>query len=116
MSNDAFHLDTISRCADLPLFAPRPPSARGSVTSAAAADSLDGETLNAMQRRVLTLLQATPGGLTDEEMQGRLGMNPSTQRPRRIELARRGLVVADGTRKTASGRMAVVWRVSPASR
>ncbi len=56
MSNDAFHLDTISRCTDLPLFAPRPPSARGSVTSAAAADSLDGDTLNAMQRRVLALL------------------------------------------------------------
>jgi hypothetical protein len=110
MSNDAFHLDTISRCADLPLFAPRPPSARGSVTSAAAADSLDGETLNAMQRRVLELLQATPEGLTDEEMQRRLGMNPSTQRPRRIELARRCLVVTCGTRRTASGRNANVWK------
>jgi hypothetical protein len=76
MSNDFYHLDTISRCADLPLFAPRPPSARGSVTSAAAADSLDGDTLNAMQRRVLALLQATPGGLTDEEMQRRLGHEP----------------------------------------
>ena len=93
-----------------PLFAQRAPAVRGSRTSAEAADSLDGETLNAMQRRVLELLQATPGGLTDEEMQRRLGMNPSTQRPRRIELARRGLVVADGTRKTASGRLATVWR------
>ncbi len=104
--------DIYHRCADLPLFAPRPPSARGSVTSAAAADSLDGDTLNAMQRRVLALLQATPGGLTDEEMQRRLGMNPSTQRPRRIELARRGLVVEAGTRKAASGRLAVVWRAA----
>jgi hypothetical protein len=43
-------------------------------------------------------------------MQLALGMNPSTQRPRRIELERRGLVVKDGTRKTSSGRMAVVWR------
>ena len=82
------------------------------MTSAAAADSLDCETLNAMQRRVLELLQATPGGLTDEEMQRRLGMNPSTQRPRRIELARRGLVVECGTRRTASGRNASVWRVA----
>jgi hypothetical protein len=104
--------DIYHRCADLPLFAPRPPSARGSVTSAAAADSLDGETLNAMQRRVLQLLQATPGGLTDEEMQRRLDMNPSTQRPRRIELARRGLVVEAGTRRAASGRWAVVWRAA----
>jgi DNA-binding IclR family transcriptional regulator len=65
-----------------------------------------------MQRQVLALLQATPGGLTDEEMQRQLEMNPSTQRPRRIELARRGLVVDAGTRRTASGRMATVWRVA----
>jgi hypothetical protein len=116
VSNDSFHLDATSRCADLPLFAQRAPAVRGSQTSAQAADSLDGDTLDAMQRRVLALLQATPGGLTDEEMQRRLGMNPSTQRPRRIELARRGFVVADGTRKTSSGRWAVVWRVRPASR
>jgi transcription initiation factor IIE alpha subunit len=69
-----------------------------------------------MQRRVLELLAATPDGLTDEEMQTRLGMNPSTQRPRRIELARRGLVVEAGTRKTASGRMATVWKFTAASR
>lgn len=111
-----YYPDIYQRVADLPLFAQRPPSARGSVTSAAAADSLDDDTLNALQRRVLALLQATPGGLTDEEMQRRLGMNPSTQRPRRIELARRGFVVADGTRKTSSGRWATVWRISPASR
>ena len=98
-----------SQC-DLPLFVQRAPAVRGSVTSAQAADSLGPATLNAMQRRVLELLAATPGGLTDEEMQTRLGMNPSTQRPRRIELARRGLVVEAGTRKTASGRNASVWR------
>jgi transcription initiation factor IIE alpha subunit len=98
-----------------PLFA-MAPAVRGSVTSAAAADSLTPATLNAMQRRVLELLQATPDGLTDEEQQTRLGMNPSTQRPRRIELARRGLVVEAGTRQTASGRMAVVWKVTAASR
>jgi transcription initiation factor IIE alpha subunit len=97
---------------DLPLFTQRAPSARGSVTSAQAADSLGPATLNALQRRVLALLETTPDGLTDEEMQTRLGMNPSTQRPRRIELARRGLVVECGTRRTASGRNASVWRVA----
>jgi hypothetical protein len=101
--------------APLPLFAARAPSVNGSATSAAAADSLGPATLNAMQRRVLELLQATPEGLTDEEMARRLGMNPSTQRPRRIELARRGLVVTCGTRRTASGRNADVWRVTAAS-
>jgi len=97
---------------DLPLFTQRAPSARGSVTSAQAADSLGPAMLNALQRKVLELLRATPEGLTDEEVQRRLDMNPSTQRPRRIELARRGLVVEAGTRKTASGRMATVWRVA----
>ena len=104
-----------SQC-DLPLFTQRAPSVNGSITSAKAADSLGPATLNALQRRVLELLAATPDGLTDEEMQTRLGMNPSTQRPWRIELARRGLVVEAGTRRTASGRMATVWQATAASR
>lgn len=104
-----------SQC-DLPLFTQRAPSVNGSITSAKAADSLGPATLNAMQRRVLALLAATPDGLTDEEMQRLLEMNPSTQRPRRIELARRGLVVEAGTRRTASGRMAVIWKATAASR
>jgi transcription initiation factor IIE alpha subunit len=82
----------------------------GLATSAQAADSLTPATLNNMQRRVLELLAATPEGLTDEEMQRRLRMNPSTQRPRRIELMGKGLVAEAGTRRTTSGRMAVVWR------
>jgi hypothetical protein len=98
-----------------PLFTQRAPS-NGTITSAAAADSLRPATLNGMQRRVLELLGAWPQGLTDEEMQHKLGMNPSTQRPRRIELARRGLVVEAGTRQTASGRMATVWQATAASR
>ena len=104
-----------SQC-DLPLFTQRAPSVNGSITSAKAADSLSPTTLNALQRRVLELLAATPDGLTDEEQQRLLGMNPSTQRPRRIELARRGMVVEAGTRRTASGRMAVVWQITAASR
>lgn len=93
-----------------PLFTQRAPSVNGSITSAAAADALDSTTLNAMQRRVLRFLETCLGGATDEEMQLALGMNPSTQRPRRIELERFGLVVKDGTRRTTSGRMACVWR------
>jgi hypothetical protein len=101
--------------ATLPLFAMRAPS-NGTTTSAKAADSLDATTLNAMQRRVLELLRENPHGLTDEEQQAALVMNPSTQRPRRIELVRRGLVVEYGTRRTASGRMATVWKATAASR
>jgi hypothetical protein len=67
-----------------------------------------------MRGRVLELLREC-GPLTDEEMQVRLEMNPSTQRPRRIELVGMGLVVDSGTtRKTRSGRSAVAWKmVSP---
>jgi len=97
--------------APLPLFATRAPSVNGSATSAAAADSLSPATLNAMQRRVLEfLLDRGAAGATDEEMQKELEMNPSTQRPRRVELARKGLIVEAGTRRTASGRMAGIWK------
>ena len=98
--------------APLPLFTPRAPSAHGSVTSAQAADALTPATLNAMQRKVLAVLQATPDGLTDEQMQRRLEMNPSTQRPRRIELVKARMIEKAGVRKTASGRNADVWRVA----
>jgi len=51
-------------------------------------------------------------GMTDDEMQMALGMNPSTQRPRRVELVEMRLVVDSGLkRKTRGGEDAVVWRV-----
>lgn len=49
-------------------------------------------------------------GATDEEIQLALDMNPSTQRPRRVELVERRLVKNSGkTRLTTSKRSAVVW-------
>jgi hypothetical protein len=104
--------DIYQRVADLPLFAQRAPAVNGSITSAAAADSLDSRTLNALQRRVLEFITARPDGVTDEQIATGLQLNPSTARPRRIELARRGLIVEAGTRKTASKRAAVAWRVA----
>lgn len=95
----------------LPLFAA--PSQRHSVTSMRAADSLDGDALNTLQRSVVAFLK-TKGehGATDEEMQLGIPMAASTQRPRRIELVRRGLVVEAGTRKARSGRYATAWRLA----
>lgn len=50
------------------------------------------------------------GGATDEEIQRTLDMNPSTQRPRRVELVDAGLIEDSGrTAPTRSGRPAVVW-------
>jgi predicted ArsR family transcriptional regulator len=94
-----------------PLFASPAPSVRGSSTSAAAADSLAPQTLNRLHRLVLEFIR-DHGPATDEEIAAGLAMNPSTARPRRIELVRRGLVVRGGVRKTASGRNADVWRVA----
>lgn len=95
-----------------PLFARPAPSVRGSITSAAAADSMDAKTLNRLHRLVLEYLRTRPDGATDEEIASALSLNPNTARPRRIELARRGLVIEAGTRQTASRRKASVWRVA----
>jgi hypothetical protein len=49
-------------------------------------------------------------GVTDEEIQAALNLNPNTSRPRRIELAKAGRIVPVGTRRTRSGALAVCWR------
>jgi hypothetical protein len=49
-------------------------------------------------------------------MQLGIPMPPSTQRPRRIELVKQGRIVQAGEGKTASGRRAVKWRITAASR
>ncbi len=62
--------------------------------------------------RILWLLRRT-GPLTDEVIQFACALNPSTERPRRIELVRLGLVEDSGqTAPTKSGRKAVLWRAA----
>jgi len=54
-------------------------------------------------------------GFTDAQAQAALEMDPSTQRPRRVELQRAALIRDSGrTRPTPSGRSAVVWVVEGA--
>lgn len=51
------------------------------------------------------------GAVTDEQIANGLSMNPSTERPRRIELVAGGLVEqAPGNGTTAAGRPAALWR------
>jgi hypothetical protein len=95
---------------DLPLFQ------RHSPTSRAAAELLTPTTINACQRKVLAYLADHPDGATDEEMQLGIPMSPSTQRPRRIELVAKGMIVQAGEGKTRSGRRAVKWQITAASR
>ncbi len=87
------------------------PYVSGSMTSREAAKLIEPE-LNALQVKVLNQIILTGAtGATDAEMQIALGMNPSTQRPRRIELWRAGFLFDSGEqRKTESGRNAVVWK------
>jgi hypothetical protein len=64
------------------------------------------------RRKVLdAIMVASFQGMTDEEIQDVLHMNPSTQRPRRVELVEGGWVEDSGERRpTRSGMDAVVWR------
>ncbi len=48
-------------------------------------------------------------GATDEEIQDALQMDGNTQRPRRWELAKAGLITTHGMRVGRSGRRALVW-------
>jgi len=83
------------------------PYQRHSRTSKAAADSVTGAQT---QRQAVLAYLKDNGFSTDEQMQKALGMNPSTQRPRRVELVRLGLVMNTGlTGTTSSGRSAVLW-------
>lgn len=62
------------------------------------------------QRHAVLRVIRSHGPCTDEFVQEILEMNPSTQRPRRIELVEGGLVRDSGrTAKTRSGRKAVLW-------
>lgn len=80
------------------------------VTTRAAAESMKG--VSGRQRlRVLRAIEAAGRrGMTDEEVCDELGINPSSERPRRGELLDSGLITESGkTRRTKSGRQATVW-------
>lgn len=90
---------------DLP---PGAPFIAGSPTSHAAAEEIKPTAQN-LRERVFACIADHPYGLNDEEIAELLRMNPSTERPRRIELQRSGRIRQDGTRMTKSGRQGVAW-------
>jgi transcription initiation factor IIE alpha subunit len=98
--------------AVLPLFIKAPPAQRHSETSRAAAASLTPAKLTGDRLRIYRYLRTRPDGATDEEIAAALTMNANTERPRRIELQKIGMIRLSGTRATASGRKANVWRVA----
>lgn len=86
------------------------PFVQGSDTSKAAAVSM-GKAAKQMRQQVLECIQLL-GPMTDEQVQDLLKMNPSTERPRRIELVQLGLVLPYGKSTTRSGRVAITWKVA----
>ena len=83
------------------------PIAPGSATSEAAAKRLERqpEKIRAHHRSILNILLSGPK--TDREIQSILGMEGSTERPRRGELVRMVRVRDSGTRRNGS----TVWEI-----
>jgi transcription initiation factor IIE alpha subunit len=95
--------------SETPLLDWLPVHQRHSPTSRAAAEAIKMH-VGPMHRVILRFLHDRSWGATDEEMQDVLDIKESTQRPRRRELQQAGLIADSGkTRKTESGRRAVVW-------
>lgn len=87
-----------------------PPHARGSDTSAEAADSMRVRAMRLSERAVWWFDMSRNQGMTDHELAERLGTSLQTAVPRRRELVIAGLVRDSGRRrKTPSGRRATVW-------
>jgi hypothetical protein len=93
---------------------PPPKYVAHSDTSREAALSMAGSRAATQRRAVLDAIRASGArGMTDEEIQQKLDMNPSSVRPRRGELltAKPAPLIRDSLRRrpTSSGRAAVVW-------
>jgi hypothetical protein len=89
---------------------PVPPPAQPVATSIKSAEDIKihAETLRA---KVLDAIERW-GPITDEGGAEASGIGPNTWRPRRRELEKAGLVVADGIGRTVAGRAATLWRVA----
>lgn len=94
--------------SDLPLFMREAPHSGPKTSRDAAADIR--KHLPALEGKVLVFIAGRPEGATNDEIETALGLIGSTVRPRVVELRARGLVRDSGkTRKTRTGRAAIVW-------
>lgn len=89
---------------------PMPPFQSHSPTSEAASIAVEDKAGDYRRRVYEFYLKRGAEGATDDEVQVALDMDPSTQRPRRIELVENGkLMGSEKRRRTRAGRFAVVW-------
>jgi len=88
-----------------------PPHVAGSATSKQAADAIKPMRLSLFQRVHNFIEEREKWGATQEEIHLETGIKENTLRPRIRELEIKGLIEkTDETRKTKSGRNAVVYR------
>lgn len=87
-----------------------PPAQQHSATSRDASRRIRGGA-QALRERVYDYIRAH-GPVTDEEIAEALQMNPSTERPRRVELQSAQRIRPEGEKKTRSGRRAQAWRAA----
>lgn len=97
------------RVVNVPAPLLNPPAQRHSPTSVAAATAIK-PAMGALEQRVYDFL-VEYGPHTDEQIQDALDMNPSTQRPRRVDLCKKAYVAQVGEAKTRSGRSAALWGI-----
>ena len=82
-----------------------------SPTSQAAAEAIK-PSANRLRDQVYAAIAAAPDGLTDEQIIDTTGIQPSTARPRRVELVEAQRIrSSERTRPTRSGRQATIWVV-----
>lgn len=89
------------------------PYQRHSKTSQDAANSISESRAEQDRQKILRYLRLTQRGATDEQLEIACNMRGNSERPRRIELLKRGDIRDSGRRcRTASGREAVVWEAA----
>lgn len=88
-----------------------PPHVAGSDTSKEAAQEIASVVVTVRSRVYEYICAAGERGVTDEEIQHALRLDPSTERPRRVELVKAGLVSASPYfGRTRAKRRATLWR------
>ena len=89
---------------------PIPPHVWHSGTSKEAAEAIAPHACILRERVFDAIQRAGSSGITDTEIQEALGMSGDTERPRRVELFKASRIYPEGQRRTASGRLADVWK------
>jgi predicted transcriptional regulator len=85
------------------------PYVKGSATSEAAAESMEGKSPGLRERVFRVVQGAGSYGMTADEIEEFSFISGNTVRPRLVELRRAGRIQHSGVRQTRSGRRAYVW-------